>query len=307
MSRLLIRPSPQADESLPSIVVRTGKANALTASEIIAYAGLEPYALATLPSSPEHAGKLAKLFDLPEAGIEARLYVPDGPARFRIRGTSFARMDVRTSYRQFSPAALARDNYHRIHWDLAILVADPHTGETLLDRCPNCEGRVRWHAEDYERCIRCGTHLARTKSHPAPEHEIAFSRAVLGLLGWEEPEGAALSPRLQALNLEELILALRHLGRLSALHCGAIADGDDPLRLGVKLALGTDSAFDTVVERVVSIGNGSDRFGAGRMLDSWLRVQDDRLPKAVRGLFATSMAPGQPRTKKPRSIRDRLR
>lgn len=268
-SRLLARPRPYSDESLPSYVKRVEEANFIPHNSIVRDTGLHERALASLPFLRDSVDILAQVLDTDQEIVAERLYI-SGSLRYAALGAiGVDRTDIVMLYRRFSPTALKRSPYHRMIWDLRYCVADPETGELLLERCSDCEARVRWDATSWHKCEVCNLPLVNCTPLTAPSAEVEFSRLIAALLtGKQTSLHLMLQKRLRSLALPDLIQLMRHLGLLALRYAPNIAlSPADPLRCGVHLLFSLRLPVETIIRKVIFQNTASGKMYSPKLIE----------------------------------------
>lgn len=154
---------PHPEESLYGFIADVTAANDLVRVALIAGAADRMYGHRPQLSTAgrEELMPVAELLEVDVAELLHRTFpiVEGDPTRRTFFGTTIARQDVRMRVRYFSPAALAKEPYHRAIWQLRIPF-DVDTGEILVSTCPQCRRVQRWrHSAGIAFCDACGDSL----------------------------------------------------------------------------------------------------------------------------------------------------
>lgn len=289
---LLIRPELHADESLPSLVLRGANANRVDTDDILAVAGLRPGSLSSLPFSPIEQGKVAALFRLPTEALSKHAYLAsnDNGQDVAFMGGLVNRADIQMTYRRYSPRALNDMPYHRMAWDLGAITADPETGETLIDRCPGCQQRLRWYGASLDKCRTCGVKLLGAKSALAPGDERQFSTLVARLLDHDQEVSQAakdtLPTSLQPLSVGELISLTTYVGAIAIryLKSDKLA-GSSPLTVGIRLLFQWSRSVEDIISQVLGMDSEDGRIAGVEFWERHQYIVDANLPGRAKALI----------------------
>lgn len=156
----LFRPvTPLPDENLAGLIARAAGANIYPhARDVLSLAGLETIRPETIVS--RHHDNVVELADVlgTTPGQLTALFQPALDERqIDFFGTNLRIKHRETRLRRVSPRALADKAYVRAIWSVKPLSFDPSTRETLISRCPVCDGKLgftqTWGVEFCEHCI----------------------------------------------------------------------------------------------------------------------------------------------------------
>ena len=184
--KLLIRPAPMSDESLPGYLVRLTEANAYDSPSVIL--GLTGLAnsnswLSRIPpiaKGQANLKPLAAIVDKTSESLEGLSYQPvstDSELRLRV-GLAQVPSNL-LSFRK--PAVcvkcLTESEYHRQLWDLAPYTACHAHGIELTSLCTACGEYINWARPSVSKC-RCDADLTAVKPVSADEEKLLVSRMV---------------------------------------------------------------------------------------------------------------------------------
>ncbi len=68
-----------------------------------------------------------------------------------------------------APHMFKATGIHRMCWDLAFVVADPDTGESLIGACPSCQTVFTWQRSNFLTCHSCGEAIATGQAEHVDE------------------------------------------------------------------------------------------------------------------------------------------
>lgn len=202
--RVLFPPLVDAREYLMGLVLKTASDNAhLNVGAILASAGYPHARFFDLALSRlESIEQLAKVLGTDHVAIDGLVFrsVRSVGALTTVSflGTEASSFDIVTRRRRISGETLRSDPFHRAVWTHGLLPYCPLSLELLVDRCPDCGGRLDWdratlpgepqaRSRDVNAIFRCGDSVCgkdvRTTSSPTLAGDLTTSyRRMAGLL-----------------------------------------------------------------------------------------------------------------------------
>ena len=184
--RLLIRPSPKSDESLPGYLLRLTEANAYDSPAVIlALSGVKNRKNLLSHASYIATGQaeitaVAHIINKTSTTISDLVYKTDysGPMKSIYIGAAVVhRSYIAADTPSVCPQCLAEDPYHRRLWDIAPYTACHKHTIQLCDVCHACSAQLSWARSAVARC-RCGADLRLVRSPTVAEDELVVSRMV---------------------------------------------------------------------------------------------------------------------------------
>ncbi len=151
--------TPMPDESLVGLVARAAGINVYPhAHDIMVLAGFGHLRPESLPiKSIETAHALAAVMGTSAEQLVPLFHPAYNSREIEFYGTRLRAKHRATKERRVSPRALQQAGYIRAIWNVRPLSFDPHTKETLIDRCPVCTNMLgftqTWGVEFCEHCI----------------------------------------------------------------------------------------------------------------------------------------------------------
>jgi hypothetical protein len=142
---LLVRhPAPYPTESLLGYVLRVSEDNGYNSPWSV-------YRLAGMKSNEIRASgvrleKLARIMNWPQGRLDAIAYSapPEQPRWSRLLGHPLLHQDLNLTRPRFCSQCLCEKGFLEAHWDLAVMVACPVHGCSLVSSCRQCGRRLRW-------------------------------------------------------------------------------------------------------------------------------------------------------------------
>lgn len=109
---------------------------------------------------------------------------------------------------RIAPHTFRSAGYHKMVWDLHFVVADPDTGERLIDACSHCGKSLSWASSNFLTCHNCGEFLAHGVMDLVDQDTQTAIRGLSGLVS-SIPEEVRLAevdlaPEIRALGVEKL-------------------------------------------------------------------------------------------------------
>lgn len=109
---------------------------------------------------------------------------------------------------RIAPHTFRSAGYHKMVWDLHFVVADPDTGERLIDACPHCGKSFSWTNSNFLTCHKCGEFLAHSAADVVDQDTQTAIRGLSGLVSSFPEEvrlaEADLAPEIRMLGPEKL-------------------------------------------------------------------------------------------------------
>ena len=294
--------TPRPGESLVGFVFRLAERIGMSSGRSLGrQAGFG--ALTNRPSADALAG-LAEIAGLDISELEAISYGPPDNTFAVFRGCRIPFPLLSGSYfnRKICPACMSASAYHRSHWDLACVSICTIHALHLVSRCPSCGKDLLWGASSLCDC-KCGHgRLAGIATAAVPRHQLAATKAVLGLLGnprhAAEAEVVASLPPFQDLSRVEIVEFLFRMGLDIRSPRGKLFSiewvGDhlrtahEALASGLEVGRNWPSAFHQAIDqRRRSWGPTSE--GARRRCISAIRRWVDNLPEGHGRAIATCL------------------
>lgn len=179
---------PFDDESIPSLVVRSGDHNAIRRTgKLLVDAGLPVHQrCGSLAISSHPLNGLAVRLAVDAEWVNARRHSVLQPGNgvsgvIDFHGASLRWAHLNYTVRPWAAGALAASPYVRERWVIATLPVDLGTFEVLSTRCPQpaCGKSLGWiYTRGIDTCEHCGTSLSESKSVLVPyELRAALKRA----------------------------------------------------------------------------------------------------------------------------------
>lgn len=220
-TRLLITSHPKPDEGLTGYLVRLAELNGYESpSWILSLTGHKwtgdgwkwPTILFSSGASLE---KLAQLTTLRLADLEAMSYPLVGSKEGTISdhicfGFLISRHAIRPERPKICPICLNESAYYRRVWDLKPITCCPFHRCLLVDECPSCAKRIKWHRAAVCTCP-CGFDLRHIPTPPVNDMALRLVNRLYCLFGLKsvvEGEGITNRNPLSQLNLEHTITAI---------------------------------------------------------------------------------------------------
>lgn len=199
------------DESLNGYFFRTAQDLLLpSASSVLPATGAGPRDLSAFHRTGAGLDALASRLNLDPTELDRRRYVsvPEFPNLVSVSGYWIDRSVFAGSSPRVAPHQFKATGIHRMSWDLAFVVADPTSGERLIEACRHCEAELSWAKSNFLICHACGVPYA---SDPPDIVSDDIRSATAGFADPVSPDVRKVKLALEALSPE-----IRHLepGRL---------------------------------------------------------------------------------------------
>jgi hypothetical protein len=218
--KLLIKGSPESDESLLGFVLRLTEENGYESPTwILKSAGLDPRPLShTCSSLFKSNEKFELLAQVTGASVSdlirltyPRIELPGSAPRYLFFGSPLPQFVIRAIRPKICPRCLLETGYCRRIWDLLFVTVCPIHECALIDVCPNCKRRLSWIRSNVSVCL-CNYDWRKSPRQPIKKSELIITRHIYQLCGLPIPEYCALSVNsrnpILALNLQSFVMAL---------------------------------------------------------------------------------------------------
>lgn len=220
-ARLLITSPPKPDEGLLGYLVRLTELNSYESpSWILTLGGLrwsgDGWKWPTvLFGSGASLRRLAQVTALRLAELKAMAYPPVESQEEIILdhlffGSPIPRHAIRPERPKICPPCLKESAYYRRVWDLKLITCCPFHKCLLVDECPGCTKRIKWHRATVCSCP-CGFTLSDIRTTPVNNEVLSLVNRLYCLFGLNfaiEEESITNSNPLSRLNLKHTIIAI---------------------------------------------------------------------------------------------------
>lgn len=228
----------RSDESGNGYALRMAEANDIQFSQLARCMASTGHSY--LPN--DAAGRIAYLFGADSTDVSLAI-----PLSFRHYGQTYCTFKscilrrpyhVRRNWIQICPLCIVEEGYAQAAWEISLVSACPKHQILLVDRCPNCFGKLTWRRPSLRDC-NCGADLRRWGQVRADEEEIWLSLIITQKLNdiSSMPKLKSVISLLSGLSLDTLVRLVRAIG------IGSGKESKDDLRPGrLTRVLGTNES-----------------------------------------------------------------
>lgn len=214
LPKLLVRPSPDPEESLTGYALRVAERNGLRGfGQWLQVLGHDCRTHVTKSLVPD----LVAMLGVSDDGLNAMAYDMEKADK-----TCWVRGDVRLPWRDVSPrwarlcpACVQETGRTRAIWDIWLVSACPVHAVQLVDCCPGCGWRLTWTRPGLARC-KCGRELKPSDTKVADDAALVLASLIQHKLGWGEmPAPKSVPAEIATLSQADLMDLIRYLALLA--------------------------------------------------------------------------------------------